>query len=111
MAACSCVGWTGDNGDPDNFLNALWGSSNIPITNTVRYKNPDLDAMFAKGLQTTDHAERVKIYQDAQKVILDAAPWIFVNSVLQVRAVSKRVQGYQLNPTQMFFDMEKVSLT
>ncbi len=105
------VGWTGDNGDPDNFLNALWGSSNIPITDTVRYKNPDLDAMFAKGLRTTDHAERVKIYQDAQKIILDAAPWIFINSVLQVRAVSKRVQGYQLNPTQMFFDMEKVSLS
>jgi peptide/nickel transport system substrate-binding protein len=27
-----------------------------------------------------------------------------------VRAIRKEVKGYQLNPTQMFFDMEKVSL-
>ena len=104
------VGWTGDNGDPDNFLNALFGSANIPVTNTVRYRNPMLDALFIKGLQTNSHADRVKIYRQAQRIILDAAPWIFVNSVLQVRAMSKIVKGYQLNPTQMFFDMEKVSL-
>ena len=104
------VGWTGDNGDPDNFLNALYGGTNIPVTNTPRYKNPKLDALFVKGLESTSHEERVKIYQEAQKIILDDAPWIFINSVLQVRAISDRVQGYQLNPTQMFFDLENVSL-
>ncbi len=104
------VGWTGDNGDPDNFLNALYGGTNIPVTNTVRYRNPALDALFVKGLQSNSYAERVKIYQQAQRIILDAAPWIFINSVLQARAISKRVLGYRLNPTQMFFDMEKVSL-
>lgn len=104
------VGWTGDNGDPDNFLNALFGSTNIPITDTVRYRNPTLDALFIKGLQSTDHAARVQIYQQAQRIILDDAPWIFINSVLQARAVSDQVKGFQLNPTQMFFDMEKVSL-
>jgi len=30
--------------------------------------------------------------------------------VLQVRAIRKEVKGFALNPTQMFFDMEKVSL-
>jgi ABC-type transport system substrate-binding protein len=104
------VGWTGDNGDPDNFLNALYGGTNIPVTDTPRYKNDALDALFVKGLQSTGHDERVKIYQQAQQIILHDAPWIFINSVLQVRAVSNRVKGYQLNPTQMFFDMEKVSL-
>ncbi|MGH7066477.1 MAG: ABC transporter substrate-binding protein [Acetobacteraceae bacterium] len=105
------VGWTGDNGDPDNFLNALYGSTNIPVTDTVRYRDPKLDQLFIKGLQSTSHAERVKSYTEAQRIILDAAPWIFINSVLQVRAASQLVKGYQLNPTQMFFDMEKVSLS
>ncbi len=104
------VGWTGDNGDPDNFLNALYGGTNIPVTDTPRYKNDKLDALFVKGLQSTSHAARVAIYQEAQKIILHDAPWIFINSVLQVRAISDRVKGYQLNPTQMFFDLEKVSL-
>jgi hypothetical protein len=35
---------------------------------------------------------------------------VFVNSTVQVRATRKNVKGFQLNPTQMFFDMEKVSL-
>ncbi len=104
------VGWTGDNGDPDNFLNALFGSANIPVTDTVRYRNPTVDAIFLKALQSNDHEARVKLYQQAQRIILDDAPWIFINSVLQVRAVSDQVKGYQLNPTQMFFDMEQVSL-
>ena len=43
-------------------------------------------------------------------MILDGAPWVFVNSTLQVRATRKNVKGFELNPTQMFFDMEKVSL-
>jgi hypothetical protein len=33
-----------------------------------------------------------------------------VNSTLQIRAIQKNVKGYQLNPTQMFFGMENVSL-
>jgi peptide/nickel transport system substrate-binding protein len=43
-------------------------------------------------------------------MILDGAPWIFVNSTLQVRAARKNVHGFELNPTQMFFDMDQVSL-
>ena len=41
---------------------------------------------------------------------MDDAPWVFVNSVLQVRAARKEVKGFQLNPTQMFFDMDQVSV-
>ena len=41
---------------------------------------------------------------------MDDASWIFVNSTLQVRAIRKSVKGFQLNPTQMFFDMQNVSL-
>jgi len=104
------VGWTGDNGDPDNFLYELFGSAKIPVTNTPRYKSPEADKIMLEAQKEPDHDKRVALYAQAQKIILDDAPWIFVNSVLQVRAVRKEVKGYVLNPTQMFFDMEKVSL-
>ena len=55
--------------------------------------------------------KRVAMYKAIQKQILDDAPWVFINSVLQVRAIRKTVKGFQLNPTQMFFDMDQVSLT
>lgn len=103
-------GWTGDNGDPDNFLGELWGAKNIPINNWAHYRNPEVEKLLAEALKVSGEAQRTPIYYKAQKLVLDDAPWIFINSTLQVRAISKRVKGYMLNPTQMFFDMENVSL-
>jgi peptide/nickel transport system substrate-binding protein len=104
------TGFSGDNGDPDNFLGELWGAKNIPVMNTSHFNSPELEKLLAAALQESDTGKRTALYRQAQKVVLDGAPWIFVNSTTQVRAVSNRVQGYQLNPTQMFFDMEQVSL-
>jgi peptide/nickel transport system substrate-binding protein len=103
-------GWTGDNGDPDNFLFELFGSANIPVTNAARYNNPALDKILVEAQHVPDHAKRVALYSEAQKIILDDAPWIFVNSLMHVRVARKEVQGYLLNPTQMFFEMQRVSL-
>jgi peptide/nickel transport system substrate-binding protein len=105
------VGWTGDNGDPDNFLYEIFSSDNIPVGDTSRYKNPDVDTALRQAQKEVNHDKRVALYQQAQKTIMDDAPWVFINSLEQVRAASKRVQGYVLNPTQMFFGMEKVSLS
>ena len=104
------VGWSGDNGDPDNFLWDLFASPAMPVGDTSHYKNPEVDKLLLEGRQISDHAKRVAIYEKAQKLILDDAPWIFVNQTLQVRVTRKEVNGYELNPTQMFFEMQKVSL-
>jgi ABC-type transport system substrate-binding protein len=103
-------GWTGDNGDPDNFLGELWGEANFPVVNWSRYKNPAFESLLAQALVVSDPAKRTPLYYQAQKLVLDDAPWIFVNSTLQIRAIQNNVKGYQLNPTQMFFGMENVSL-
>jgi len=103
-------GWSGDNGDPDNFLYTLFHSSTYPVGNTAGYKNPKVDELLVKARETSDHEERIKYYKEAQKLIMEDAPWIFVNSVKQIRAASKRVKGFQLNPLQMFLDFEKVYL-
>jgi ABC-type transport system substrate-binding protein len=104
------TGWSGDNGDPDNFLGEIFGSDHIPVGNTTRYSNPELDQVLQQARRESDHDKRVELYQQAQKMIVEGAPWIMVNSTLQVRAARKEVKGFELNPTQMFFDMEKVSL-
>jgi peptide/nickel transport system substrate-binding protein len=104
------VGWTGDNGDPDNFVGELFHSKSIPVQNTAHFRDADVDRMLNAAVRESDPQKRLAMYSEIQKAILDGAPWVFVNSVLQVRAVRKEVKGYTLNPTQMFFDMEKVSL-
>ncbi len=50
------------------------------------------------------------IYKQAQAKIMQDAPWIFINSTTQIRAVSKTVHGFTLNPLQMFSDMQDVYL-
>lgn len=103
-------GWSGDNGDPDNFIGELWGEKNIPVMNTSHHRNPELERVLAEALKISDVAKRTELYQRAQKIVMDDAPWIFINSVLQARGIRKNVKGYVLNPTQMYFDMETVSV-
>jgi peptide/nickel transport system substrate-binding protein len=103
-------GWTGNNGDPDDFLSTLWGQIGIPAGNWGSYRNPAYEKLLTDGLAIPDPAGRAAIYAEAQKLLLDDAPWLFVNSTVQVRAIRKEVRGFQLNPMQMFFDMEQVSI-
>lgn len=103
------AGWSGDNGDPDNFIDALWGSDQIPSGNEAHYSNKELDNIISQALATTDHDQRVTLYEQAQKILMDDAPWIYLNYATQIRATSTKVQGMVLNPTAMFFDMDKVS--
>jgi peptide/nickel transport system substrate-binding protein len=104
------TGFSGDNGDPDNFLWSLFASPGMPVGDTSHYKNAEVDKLLADGRVVTDQAKRIEIYKKAQKLILDDAPWIFVNQTLQVRVTRKEVKGFILNPTQMFFEMQSVSL-
>jgi peptide/nickel transport system substrate-binding protein len=103
-------GWSGDNGDPDNFVGELWGSYGMPVNDTSHYKDPAVDALMKQAAAEVNHEKRVQMYHKIQAMILDGAPWVFVNSTLQVRAIRKNVKGFRLNPTQMFFDMDQVSL-
>lgn len=104
------VGWSGDNGDPDNFVVPLFGSVSMPVGDTAHYKNPVVDAEMKAAVREIDHAKRVQMYKKIQAQIRDDAPWIFVNSTMLVRAIRKNVHGLVLSPTQMFFNMDQVSL-
>jgi len=104
------TGFSGDNGDPDNFLNALFNSSQMPVGDTAHYKNPEVDKLMDQAAREPDQVKRIAMYKTLQRQIMDDAPWLFVNSVLQVRAARTEVKGFRLNPTQMFFDMDEVSV-
>jgi peptide/nickel transport system substrate-binding protein len=107
-------GWSGDNGDPDNFLGDLFEWDEVAgkarTSNNSRHHNPDYDKLIVQGRQVSDQAKRTQIYLDANKILHDDAPWIFINYTNQVRASRATVKGFVLNPLQMFFHMEQVSL-
>ncbi|MCF6092396.1 ABC transporter substrate-binding protein [Microaerobacter geothermalis] len=73
------LGWTGDNGDPDNFLYVLLDKDNAKgpdAGNIAFYKNDELHDILIQAQQISDQGERAKLYQRAQEIIKDDAPWI-----------------------------------
>ncbi len=94
------LGWTGDNGDPDNFLDVLLTShaAKIPVSNRAAWKNKEFDELVAKAKVTTDIAERTKLYKKAQEVFGREVPWVTVANSLVVEAVRKNVMDFKLDP-------------
>ncbi len=73
------MGWIADYPDPENFLTVLHHSRNIgPAGNSARYHNPDVDALLDRADASEDWAERQRLYQEAERLIVEDAPWIYV---------------------------------
>lgn len=92
------AGWTGDNGDPDNFLAILLGCDGIGSGNKAAWCNKDYDALIKKASQISDQAERASLYQQAQVIFKDQAPWATIAHSLVSLPMSTKVSGYLMDP-------------
>ncbi|NBN79817.1 ABC transporter substrate-binding protein [Microvirga tunisiensis] len=92
------LGWTGDNGDPDNFLAVLLGCDAVGGANRAQWCNQDFEALVQKAKVVTDKAERTKLYEQAQVVFKDQAPWATIAHSVVFMPMSKKVTGYVMNP-------------
>jgi peptide/nickel transport system substrate-binding protein len=96
------LGWTGDNGDPDNFIYVLLDKDNATEAdagNIAFYRSDELHDLLIKAQQDPDQANRVEYYMEAQEVIHDDAPWVpLVHSTPPI-AASKAVSGFVPHPT------------
>lgn len=91
-------GWSGDNGDPDNFLSPLLASENAGNSNYARWKNAEYDALLAKAIGLKDQQERAELYKQAQVIVKEQAPWITVAHSVTFTPLSLRVRDYKLSP-------------
>jgi peptide/nickel transport system substrate-binding protein len=105
------LSWMAGTEDPDMVMYPLLHSSQwTPVgPNRALYKNPRFDALLQQARVTTDQAKRAQLYREAQRILVDDAPWVFVDHEIQIAALSKRVQGFKLHPS---FDLrvETISL-
>lgn len=61
--------------------------------NDVEFKNPDLDRLLEEGRRVMDQEERKRIYIEAQKIINDQLPYVFLYTRNNVAAMNKKVKG------------------
>ncbi len=87
--------WRYDWNDPD-ALNIYLGSERIGNTNRVAYSNPQVDKLFEQGARELDEEKRHKVYVEAQKIILQDAPWQPLYVPLDMLAFSKRLDGIRV---------------
>ena len=70
------LNWWRYPADPD--LSAYMHSDSVKGYNIPAYKNPELDKLLDAGGQTSDVEERQKIYIEAQKLMAEELPYIFL---------------------------------
>ena len=95
------LGWTGDNGDPDNFLHTLLGCASAEQasgSNNAKWCYKPFDDIVVKAKVTTDQAERTKLYEQAQVIFKDQAPWFTIAHAVQLKPVRKEVIDFKLSP-------------
>ena len=94
------LGWTGDNGDPDNFLFLLsCKADGTPAgQNIAKWCNKDFDAKLLEARKITDQAARSKIYAEMQAIFKKEAPWMTIAHSTVFEPVRKEVTGYKVSP-------------
>ncbi len=94
------LGWTGDNGDPDNFLYVLLGcdAARVGGSNIAKWCNQDFNKLLVDAKLTANVETRTKLYEQAQAIFKDEAPWFTIAHSVVFMPVAKNVMDYKLSP-------------
>ncbi len=90
------VGWVGFV-DADEWLYALFHGGGR--YNQQGFDSPELDRLLDRGRTLRDRSARQRVYRDAQRIIAEEAPMVFLYQNPQISAWRPRVHGYVVHPT------------
>ena len=89
-------GWCADYPDPENFADVLFHSG-VP-QNHGGYSNPELDALLESARVEPDVTRRIDMYQQAERILVDDAPVLFLTHSLSYQLVQPYVKGFVYTP-------------
>lgn len=92
------LGWTGDNGDPDNFLAVLLGCDGVGGSNRAQWCYQPFEDVIQKAKIVADPAERTKLYEKAQVIFKEQAPWATIAHSVVFQPVRKEVVDFRIDP-------------
>ncbi|MEM0004368.1 MAG: ABC transporter substrate-binding protein [Desulfurococcaceae archaeon] len=101
------VDWFPDYVDPDDWVTPLFSSQGLNIDG---YNNTLVDQLALKARQTVDPGERLEIYKQLQRIIVDDAPWVFLYVPKLYAFMQSNVEGFTLYPAYYidFYPVDKV---
>jgi len=91
-------GWEADFPDPENFLSVLLSRKQFGSNNDSFYTNPEVERLLAEAAPNTDMKARYALYDEAQKIIITDAPWVFLDHPVTYVICKPWVHDYIMNP-------------
>lgn len=93
------IGWSADNGDPDNFYRPLLSCSAIKSgTNRAMWCSDEYDLLINKALEYTEISERTYFYGKANELLAEQLPLIPIAHASRYQAHRKNLDGLVINP-------------
>lgn len=96
--AAVLFGWTGDNGDPDNFMGLLLGCDAVGNANRAQWCYEPFDNLIQQARVLSDQAERARLYQQAQLMFKEQAPWATIAHSMVYKPMRKEVKNFKIDP-------------
>ncbi|HBY92500.1 MAG: ABC transporter substrate-binding protein [Ardenticatenaceae bacterium] len=89
------MGWGNNTDDPGQYVSLQLTTAFEPPAgyNLSFFSNPQVDDLLNKASTTIKQDERTELYKEAQRIVADEAPWIFMFHAKYVVASRRRVQG------------------
>ncbi len=93
------LGWTGDNGDPDNFFFLDGCTDGKPAGNNIpKWCNAEFNDLLARARTIPDQAERAKLYTRMQEIEHDEQPELLIAHSTVFESMRSNVEGYKQSP-------------
>lgn len=93
------IGWSADNGDPDNFYRPLLSCSAIASgTNRANWCLPKYDELINEALRYTDEDSRMHYYHQVNELLVEQMPLVPIAHAYRFQAYREGITGMQINP-------------
>ena len=93
------VGWSPSTGEAIWVLDPLLTKGSI--FNLSYYYNPKFEEILEKAKREIDPQKRHELLVEAQKIVVDDAPWIFLYNIYQIFAKSSKLKNVKAIPTEL----------
>ncbi len=94
------LGWTGNHSDPDYFFYNLLScqAASYGGSNVAKFCDPVYDELVHHARKIANPLKRIPLYEQAQVIFKEQAPWFTIAYAKQVLVARKEVQNLRLDP-------------
>ncbi|HLG04231.1 MAG TPA: ABC transporter substrate-binding protein [Bacteroidia bacterium] len=102
--------WICDYPDPENFMSLFYSKHFAPAgANYTHFSDKEFDRLYERCLVEPNDSLRAELFLRMDQIIVDQAPVVPLYYDRVVRLVSKKVEGFMVDPTNSM-NLERVRL-